>query len=270
MEIKRKLGINTGFLRGVSTVDCLKYMKDVGFETFFTGAFEMDDVLALRKEADRLGLEFEFIHAPFHYQGRHVNTFWAPGTDYLPLYESNMRSIDSAKAAGVDMIVLHVSGGWIAPPITEMGFERFDRVVEHALNSGVRVAFENLRNVGNLAALLERYARIPEVGFCYDCGHEHCYTVNVPFLDLFGKRTFCTHLHDNWGLDKEDPKKDADYHLIPFDGEIDYGTMIKKMDKHGYTGSLMLECGQGENYKDLSPEEFSALIFERAQRIANS
>ena len=268
----RKLGINSGYLRGVTEIDSLKYMKEAGFDSFFSGpsCCDLQRAWDLKNEATKLGLDFEFIHVPFTYKGVHVNTYWDPGLGYQTLFDSVIAGIDNAAAVGVDMIVHHVSGGWIAPPITDMGFSRFDAVVEHSLNKGVRVAFENLRNVGNLAAILERYARIPEVGFCYDCGHEHCYTVDVPFLDLFGKRTMCTHLHDNWGLDKEDPLKDADYHLIPFDGDFDYHTMIERMDKYNYQGSLMLECGQNPKYQDMGPEEFSALIFERAKRIRES
>ncbi|MBR2058122.1 MAG: hypothetical protein IJ982_04270 [Fibrobacter sp.] len=41
-------------------------------------------------------------------------------------------------------------------------------------------------------------------------------------------------------------------------------------DKYDYQGSLMLECGQNPKYQDMGPDEFSALIFERAKRIRES
>jgi hypothetical protein len=46
--------------------------------------------------------------------------------------------------------------------------------------------------------------------------------------------------------------------------------MIEKMNKYDYQGSLMLECGQSAKYKEVGPEEFSALIYERAKRIRES
>lgn len=49
----------------------------------------------------------------------------------------------------------------------------------------------------------------------YENGHEHCYMETIPYLDLFGKDLFCVHLHDNYGRDKNDIRKDADYRFCP-------------------------------------------------------
>lgn len=141
-------------------------------------------------------------------------------------------------------------------------------MIEYALRKNIRVAFENLRNVGNLAAIMERYERIPEIGFCYDWGHEHCYTQDVHFMDLFGRRIFCTHIHDNFGRSKEDPKKDMDIHVLPFDGNIDYKEIMSLMDKYNYTGNLTLEVEQGELYKDMTAEEFLASAYGRIKKIS--
>jgi len=273
--MKRKFGINALYLKDCNDIESLALMKEAGFEAFFSESCDPKHVLELKNEAVRLGLDFEFIHSPFYWktpEGRviHVNTYWKQDLDYLPLFEKVKLSIDAAKEAEVKTIVHHVGGYWVPPQMNDLGISRFDAMVEYAVKRGVRVAFENLQHIGNISALLDRYENIPEVGFCYDCGHEHCYTETIPFLDLFGKRTFCTHLHDNWGRDKENPMKDADYHLLPFDGNIDYSVMMKKLDRYGYENSLMLECGPGAKYKDLSAPEFFALAYERVKRISES
>lgn len=271
--MERRLGVQSTCLVGIPEVEALKYIKDAGFDCFFTGRYKLDTVAELKNEADKLGLDFEFIHAKWNYAdalgGRfYMNDFWKPGLAYLPLFDATIEALDSAAACGIPGICQHVTAGWVAPPATDLGFERFDRLVEHAVKKGVKLTFENLRNFGLLAALLERYDRVPEVGFCYDNGHEHCYTETVPFLDLWGKRTYFTHLHDNYGRDKEDPAKDADYHLLPYDGNFDYGAMIEKMDKYGYQGALTLEVGQRKEYQHMSPEEFLAMLYERTVRLS--
>lgn len=272
--MRRKLGVNSSCLADISEIDALQYIKNAGFDCFFSGEqYTLDAVAALKNEGDRVGLDFEFIHAKWNYHDAMgvrytMNEFWKPGLTYLPLFDATMQAIDSAAACGVPCICQHVTSGWFPPPATDIGFSRFDALVEHAVKKGVKLAFENLRTFGSLAALIERYERVPEVGFCYDCGHEHCYTETVPFLDIWGKRTFCTHLHDNYGRDKEDPEKDADYHLLPYDGNINYAEIIRKMDKYGYKGALTLELAQKKQYLQMSPEEFSATIFERITRIS--
>ena len=178
-------------------------------------------------------------------------------------------SIDSAAAAGVPIVVVHVSSGWFPPQICDLGFARFDGIVEYAISKGVKVAFENLRKFGNHAAIMERYEKISEVGFCYDCGHEHCYTETVDFLSIYGKRTFCTHIHDNPGRDKEDVLKDTDYHLLPFDGNIDYADMMTRIEKTGYTGSLTLEVTKENIYKEMSDDDFLGTAYERILKISN-
>ena len=273
--MKRRLGVQSTCIgsKGISEVEALSYIKNAGFDCFFTGSYKLDAVSALKNEADKQGLDFEFIHAKWHYTdamgGRFfMNEFWKPGLSYLPLFDATIEAMDSAAACGISGICQHITSGWVAPPACDIGFERFDRLVDHAVKKGVKLTFENLRNYGLLAVLLERYDRVPEVGFCYDNGHEYCYTETVPFLDLWGKRTYYTHLHDNYGRDKEDPAKDADYHLLPYDGTFDYGAMIEKMDKYGYEGALTLEVGQRKEYQHMSPEDFLAMRYERTVRLS--
>ena len=268
--MKRKLGIVSSCCARsgkMNQIDALKVLKDTGFDCFHTGSFDMATVCALKNEAEKVGIEFEFIHAPYTLNGIHVNKYWEAGIDYRPLFNGVMQSIDSAAEAGVKKIVHHVSGSWTAPQMSDFGIARFDRTVEYAVKKGVGVAFENLQHLGNITCLMERYHNVPEVTFCYDNGHAHCYTVHIPWLDVLGKRLSTTHLHDNWGLDKEDPKKDADYHLLPFEGDFDFKDMVEKMDKYNYQGSLMLEVWQKGKWSEVSCEEFLQSCYKRVKKI---
>ncbi len=263
--MKRKLGMNADAIEKTSPLSALDLLSAAGFDSFFVGAQPLEDILALKARADALGLSFEFIHAPF----RGINVMWQEGDDYLPLYNGMKESIDAASAAGVPTVIVHLSSGWDPPAINDLGIQRYDALVAYAKERGVTVAFENLRALGNLAYFIDRYEHTENVRFCYDCGHEHCYTKTVPWLDLFTDRVIATHIHDNMGRGKE-KVGDPDLHLLPFDGNLDYAKMMRKLDEYEYAGSLMLEVfdSSDERYKAYSPEEFVATCYERIKRIS--
>ena len=167
--MNRKLGINIDCLVGVEEIDALDLVKAAGFETFFTNSYTNDIVAPLKKKADALGLTFEFIHAPY----RNINELWVDGTGYLEVMEYMKESIDSAADNGIGMVITHVSSGWNPPPVNDLGLSRYDELVRYAKERGVILAFENLRLLGNLACLVDRYEKEDNVFYCFDCGHEH-------------------------------------------------------------------------------------------------
>lgn len=263
--MKRKLGIIVGCLGKRPWVDVLPKIKAAGFDCFFTNELSVKEALELREKADQLGLEFESIHAPF----RGINKFWTPGLDYLDMYNRCIESVDAAAEAGVPTVVMHISEGWTPPQICDIGLERFDNFVAYAQKRGVNVAFENLRTLGNLAAFMDRYAAVKNVGFCFDNGHEHCRAARVKFIDLYADRIMYTHIHDNPGVDPTDPTVNNDLHWVPFDGTYDFKDMMDRMNRVGYTGSLNLELPKTAPYQDMSDEEWLAMCFERLSKIAN-
>ena len=265
--MKRKLGINTDCFRGdVDDLQTLALAKEVGFESITTGLTEKGAVCALKDKATALGVDFPFLHAPY----RGINAMWEPGDDYLALYNGMCEAIDSAAAAGVAGVVTHVSSGWQAPPVGDLGLSRYDALVDYAAERGVILAFENLRMVGNLACLADRYAGRDNVRFCLDIGHEHCYTKTVQWMDIFTDRLFCTHIHDNMGRPFHDRVNDFDHHLLPFDGTCNYHRMMAKLDEYGFTGALTLEVFRSvrEDYMAMSAEAFLATAYDRIKRIS--
>ena len=265
--MKRKLGINMDCLRGDHTpVETLEMAHRLGFEAFFINDKPLETILALKKRGDELSMDFEFIHAPF----AGINEMWLPGTGYLTMYNAMKNTIDIAAKAGVPTVITHVSSGWNPPAVNDLGLSRYDEIVRYAKEKGVTLAFENLRMLGNLAVLLDRYEKEDNVRFCYDAGHEHCYTKTFSWLDIFTDRLICTHIHDNPGRAMEDKTNDYDWHLLPFDGSVDYEQMIRKMDKYGYKGALMLEVFHGARgmYDHLSAEEFMQTAYDRIKKIS--
>ena len=265
--MKRKLGINASCLLGVSERDALEMIKAAGFETFFSSrGYKLEDVVEIKKRADELGLEYEFIHAPY----RSINEMWMEGDGYLEVFDYMKASIDAAAECGIPYVITHVSSGWNAPNVNDLGLARYDELVRYAKERGVILAFENLRMLGNIACLVDRYEKMDNVRFCFDCGHEHCYTKTVSMLDVFTDRVCCTHIHDNHGRPFDDKVSDRDEHLLPFDGDYDYERMMRKLDEYGYAGSLTLEVSQrtAPSYKEMSAEDFLSTCYERIKKIS--
>lgn len=261
--MKNKRGIAAACLSGVSEYDALDAIRDAGFESVFSESWELDTVMKIREKCDRLGLVLDSLHAPW----RGVNDIWLPTDACEPLLVGIRSSIDAAAAAGVPAVVAHVSSGWFPPEISKIGYERFDALVEYASEKKVKIALENLRRLGHLSVLMDRYEQNPWVGFCYDCGHEHCYTETVRYLDFYGDRMLVTHIHDNFGRDHADPYSDRDAHLMPFDGTLDYADVMARLNKTGYTGSLTLELFREGKYAETGDREYLAIAFERLNRI---
>lgn len=261
--MKRKFGIELECLRyaGLEDGAVLQMIKDAGFDSVFSNEYEMSRVSAIKEKAVQLGLDVEFLHAPF----RGINDFWCAGLKYLPLKKTVVESIDSAAVNGIPVVVMHVDSGWNPPDICDVGLNRFDSLVEYADGKGVKIAFENIRNFGTLAAMMQRYRSAENVGYCYDCGHEHCYTETVHFTELFGSRILCTHIHDNVGRDGRD---DPDDHLMMFDGNIDYADMMARLRKVGFEGTLTVEIEKNEKYGRMSNEEYIKTAYERIVKIS--
>lgn len=265
--MKRKLGINTDCLWGLlDETESLRLAKKTGFEAFTTGMTDLRGVSELKNEADKLGMDFPFLHAPFG----GINNMWLDGDNYKEIFAGMTEAIDSASACGVSAVVVHVSSGWNAPTVNDLGLSRFDTLVDYAASKNVTVAFENLRMVGNLTCLMDRYEKNSSVRFCYDCGHAHCYTNPVEWLDIFTNKLIATHIHDNMSRPIYDKSTDPDSHWLPFDGTFNYHEMMKKMDKYGYEGPLVLEVFRGarEDYKALSAEKFMLTCYDRIKRIS--
>lgn len=261
--MKRKLGIMIECLKGKHPSDTLELIRDAGFECYFTGRNTHAEVSELVKKGNSMGLSCEFIHAPF----KNINSLWLDGMDYLWIYNEIKTSIDIAAENGIPSVIVHVSSGWNAPAVNDIGLSRYDSLVLYAAERGVKIAFENLRKVGNLAYLADRYEHLENVGFCYDCGHEHCYTKTVCWPDIFRGRIIATHIHDNFGRGDSE-EGDPDLHLVPFEGNLDYAKMMRKLDEYNYTLPLILEIDNGR-HRDMPEEDFLKMAYERLVKISN-
>jgi len=236
----RKIGINMHSMTGLSDEEYIKKIKDLGFDCVFSSCYKDEaSHVALAELLSKYGIEYETVHAPY----KNINNMWLEGEGGEAMFGELIACVNNCSAANVPYAIVHLSSGLTPPPITDLGRARFTKVVEHAQKKNVIIAFENQRRFANFSWALETFGAEDSVGFCWDCGHESCFTHGKEFMPVFGDRIVCTHIHDNSGLFNED------MHLIPFDGQINFNRFAEHIRNSGYQGSLMLEVIANENKK---------------------
>jgi sugar phosphate isomerase/epimerase len=108
---------------------------------------------------------------------------------------------------------------------------------------GVKVALEvmgnSLSTASDLVELLERSFEGSDLGICMDVGHAHILGDTADAIETTSEFLVTTHIHDNL--------RQSDDHLVPFQGSINWGTVIMAFEKIGYDGVLMYEVRAAES-----------------------
>ncbi|MBQ8813260.1 MAG: sugar phosphate isomerase/epimerase [Lachnospiraceae bacterium] len=255
----RKIGI---FLHAIKLPDeeYINIIADQGFCATFTVMMEKKRHVRVAELLAKKGIEYETIHAPFG----HINDMWLDCEGGETMYQELTDCIDCCVLSGAPIMVVHLSSGQNPPPVTDIGRERFTKLVEYAGRKNIRIAFENQRMLSNVAWAMESFGEDAPVGFCWDCGHEACFTPGTEYMQMFGKRLICTHIHDNFGVYNQDD------HLIPFDGVMDYKRVAEHIRNSGFTGSLMLELAAKKShiYDEMPAEVYLERAASAAKRLA--
>ncbi len=252
----RKLGMNLLGFPGYSMQESLSCIKAAGFDSFFSGFRNDEQMGNIADEASKRGLFYETVHAP----SKGINNIWLDTDEGEEPLKDFMDCADACAHYDVPVMIIHLSSGEDAPCVSDIGRSRWDRLVEHAGKLGVTLAFENQRKLANLAFIFELYKDVPHVKFCWDNGHEACFTDGIEYMPLFGKKTVALHIHDNT------VEYNKDLHYLPFDGKIDFDRVAEHIRNAKFEGTVMLEVTykKGVIYEGYTPEQF----FERAYNAA--
>ena len=245
----------------------------------FTSAIPLDERLALIKEhgfdgvmlgfseeyrhtqfelADKAGLEVENVHSPFD----RMNSLWEKRSDSTAIYNRTADCIRICAENNISKIVVHPTDGLVPPQVTVFGMKNFDGLISTAANYGVKLLFENIQLPKFLDVLFDKFGVSESVGFCYDVGHENCFTKGDDRLMKHSGLLEALHIHDNDGT--------SDSHMLPFDGNIDYRPFAEKLKKLGYEGAISLEVfkERSEMYSALSNADFVKKAKRAADRLA--
>lgn len=259
-----RIGINAGAYKGISIPDSVPYIVESGFDAVFTGYKNKAYAVELATTFAAAGLAYESIHAPF----KGINAIWLHGEEGDAMLATLVDCVEGCAGAGVPIAVIHLSSGETPPPITDIGRARFDMLIETAGKNNVILAFENQRKIANLAYVFDYYPDAPQVRFCWDCGHESCFTPGRRYMPMFGKKLVCTHIHDNFG----DPvERTPDIHILPFDGNMDYVRVAEDIARSPYRGTLMLEVNSAktDRYADFGAAEWYNRAAAAVRRIGD-
>ncbi|MBR5236488.1 MAG: sugar phosphate isomerase/epimerase [Clostridia bacterium] len=251
------IGINLDCYRvaPLSVEEQVELMKKYGFD-YTSEVTEKPDVEKKIEKVLEMGFKFAYLHGPLI----DLNDMWGTGEEAEKMYENMCYGVSLCAKYNIPIFVAHLSVGRQYPPVNDEGMARYDRFLAFAKEKGIKVAFENSRCIGNLAIMLENRE---EVGFCWDVGHEYCYTPGMHFLPYFADKLTMIHLHDNMCV------YEGDDHMIPFDGKIDMVQKAKELGEANYQAPVMLELvtAYSEEYQKMTPDEFYKRAADAAKRF---
>lgn len=231
----------------------------------------LPDIVSLARGQN---LILQSLHGPL----RGMPAMWSKSPETAqPLLRDLLQSATDCAAAEIPLLVVHP---WNGVDYTfrqeDICFDHFDTFIRHVEALGICVAFENLEGPEFLAALMERYRSSKSVGFCWDSGHELCYTPSRDMLTPYRDRLIMTHLNDNLGVTDPSGRLQGtdDLHLFPFDGKIHWDQTVKRLKKAKPQEILNFEFKirpKGDRcildlYSQLSPEVYFREAFEHACR----
>lgn len=267
----RKLGVSTIADSPVPIEEQIRMIKDCGFDCFFTTYYDDEPIDKWKELAVKLGLEFETIHLPFYTKkALNSNHLWIDSLDGEEYFDYILRHIEGCSEIEVPVGVMHVTCETEGPEVTDLGLSRIKKICEYAEKKNVKLAFENLERPEHLYRVMEITGDYH--GFCWDSGHNLCYTPETDMSEKYGDRIICTHIHDNFGVTKPgNIHWYDDLHLLPFDGKLDFEWYGKRIKEIGYKGPLTLELllKSKEEYKIQPLEEFFKSAHERLVKIRN-
>ncbi len=274
---KRKLSLVASESFGAPVEQLLPKIQEAGFDAFFAVWKDAPTMDSWAEVAKACGLEIQSMHAPF----RQAAAMWEGPADVAEI--GTQQLIDCIRNCAkheVPVVVAHTYIGFDDKPhiVTQEGLERYQRLLRAAEGTGVTVAFENTEGEEFLEALFKNFGDHPNIGFCWDSGHECCYNHSQDMLGQYGKHLCATHLNDNLGIMDYTGKlcsKD-DLHLIPFDGITDWTELTARLAATGFDGPLTFElkrharAGRHETdrYMRITLEEYLADCYMGACRVA--
>lgn len=257
-----KLGINifVSHPQDPSVAEQITAVARCGFDAVFLGSKipeSHSQIPQWARLAKECGIALDAVHASLKFEGCNVDDLWR-GYAAGEAYRSELKKLmEFCAEGGVGKMILHVAYKVPAPEISQEGLRSFRELEGYAKERKIRLCYENCKHTAHLAAVLESADRFH--GFCYDSGHHFCYTPQDPLPERFGERLLYTHLHDNFGQQK-------DLHLLPGDGQIDWAALLPQL--RGVENiCLELSCAHRAEYQALNFEDFIGLAYRRAQEL---
>lgn len=246
-----RYGVHTGKMLSDPT-EIFTAIKNAGFDSVLislSGTFDNEKQVEI---IHSLGLNIDNCHAPWD----NINHLWKDTEKGEAAFNMLRDNLIECGKFGIPRAVWHVSAGNGYPPISQIGMDRVARLVEVADKNNVDICLENQRFFHFIDYI---YAHIdsPRLKFCYDSGHEACFSLTRLALAKYRHRLAALHLHDNYGVYNQDS------HLLPGQGTgVDWDYVRKYLED--YEGVISLEVKRDTT---IPAEEFYAKAFEAAKFV---
>ena len=224
-----KLGFSLQSSYTLPMPQVIDLLADTGFSAISPGWQRDYDLTGIVRQAQARDLVIQSLHGPL----RGMPAMWDPNPEVArPILQDLLQAATDCAELGIPILVVHPWNGVDYTFSQEsLYFDHFDTLVAHIEQLGIFIAFENLEGPEYLAALMDRYAQCPHVGFCWDSGHEQCYAPGWDFLSHYGDRLIMTHLNDNLGVTDPDGRLQGtdDLHLLPYHGILDWDDTVCRL-----------------------------------------
>jgi len=257
------IGIFPLFIPDLPADEKYRLIKNAGFDAvcIYWGDENKYEQL---KTAKKYGLKIDNIHS----QNDNANAMWQEGIDGEERQNVLISCVNDCVTYNVTTVVIHLTGFPPYPPVTDLGLKRIEELISLAEQKNVKIAFENLWTFEHLDSLFERFTS-PNVGFCYDIGHENL-NLYKDCLASYGGRLLALHINDNF-------EDGYDAHVLPYDGTINWNEKMKQLNQYKNLGCFTLEIyklGSGEHeksciYNTISAEVFLKLAYQKAVALLN-
>ena len=274
---KQKIGISIGNAYAIPTTEVVKLVARTGFEAISPAWKQGVDLTDVIDTARDCGLAIQSIHGPFH----GAAALWSEDAAVSgPAIAELLEALEDCRKFRIPVMVMHTWIGFEYSQVpNETGLRNYGILVAKAKEYGVRIAFENTEGEEFLFALMDHFQNDDTVGFCWDSGHEMCYSYGKDLLKLLGHRLIMTHLNDNLGVSRFDGKTywTDDLHLLPYDGIGDWDVLVQRLQKSRKLEYLNFELNitskpnrhENDVYAQMPLEQYFAEAYKRACRIAH-
>lgn len=231
----QKFSIYSGVVTKFPIEHRIAAIKEVGYDSVCLDFDEKQEGDTVWENQVRLAHKYDLPIENVHLSGKDMTSVWSEGERGEFVTNRLIDELRRMSEFGIKVGVAHVTWGYAVPPTpSTLALHRYERAVEAAEKYGVKLALENSVFAEHVLYLLDNI-KSPNLGFCYDSGHENAFTPETNYLKKYRDRMIAMHLHDNDGKE--------DMHAFPLTGTIDWNKKIALLKKTAYFNRMItMEC----------------------------
>lgn len=224
-------------------------------------------VMDIKRRLSARGVKISQIHGPWRYPPRD-----ATDDDRAERFEKMTKAMVIARHLGAKYMAVHPlmpygeNSSENPDEVIEINKKFFSALANVAGSLGITVCLENmpfkkfpLSTVEAITDFLKELDH-PNLKMCFDTGHANIFPARMSDMLEYAKDFIrIIHVHDNPG--------DADIHLHPYDGSIDWADFVEGLYNIGYSGVFNIETApirHRENALDFTDDE----VRERERKLA--